>query len=142
MSLTRIAVQGSWDYTFDPDKFLNVEIMAIEHVTGMTGMEWQDGLNRGSITAVTALLWILIKRHDDPTVKFDEIVFQASDVWLGASDEQTPWDEQLDSEGKADSPEPSPETGSQTPTTSMSSDSLFILDSDPGRQNDSPIPSI
>lgn len=131
-SLMRIIVHGSWDFKFNPDNFLNVEIMAIERHLGVTGMEWQDLLNRGSLGAATGLLYILIKRHEDPQVVFSDITFEASNLWMGGAAEKTPFDEP-EPEGKDGSGEPSPENESQTGTQNIGSDSSPIQTSDSDR---------
>lgn len=133
--LMRIVVRGSWDFKFDPDKFLNVEIMAVERHLGVTGLEWQDLLNRGSVGAATGLLYILIKRYENPQIVFTDIVFEASDIWIGGAAETAPF-ENPDPVGKSDSGEPSPENESQTGTTSTDSDSspTLISGSDRGNQ--------
>jgi hypothetical protein len=69
-------------YTFDPGKFLNVELIAIERATGLTALGLQDGLNNGSMLAATALIWTLRKRHENPQLTFDEVVFNTETFGL------------------------------------------------------------
>lgn len=121
-------------YEFDPNRFLNTELMAIEKATdGMTAVEWQSGLNRGSMTAATALIWILRRRRADPSpsgvglIRFDEVVFDAETLDMTVEDED---------EGKGSPPEGSSDTTpadpSSAPTTTTSSPSSTDGDSDPG----------
>lgn len=76
----------SWP--FNPKKLMNAEAEAIERQTGMTFSEWEDRVTRGSITATHALLWVLLKR-DVPTLKYDEVVFNASEVALLLDDDES-----------------------------------------------------
>jgi hypothetical protein len=92
---------GNRQYTFDPNTFLNVELIAVERFTGMNAFKFQNGLNEGSFLAATALVWILEKRQGN-ILAFDAIEFPAT------SFEITPED---DVEVKASSPE----TYSDTP---------------------------
>ena len=133
-NLMRIIVKDSWDFKFNPDRFLNVEIMAVEKNLGVTGMEWQDLLNRGSIGAATALLYIMIKRHENPQIVFSDIRFEASNLWVGGAAEKTPFDDP-DPEGKDESGEPSPVTEYANAMTNTASDSSLTLTSgsDPGK---------
>lgn len=73
---------GGKTFTFDPNKFLNTELIAVERATGFSAIEFQDGLNRGSMMAATALLWILQKRHVDPTIQFDDVEFDSATLLL------------------------------------------------------------
>lgn len=116
--MARVEVDGK-TYGFDPERFLNVELMAIERVTGMTSLAWQNALNEGSMLAATALVWILQKRHDDPALQFDDVVFESSSLSLHA-----------DAESPKDSSPTTPEPGSSP--SPMSSDSSTGGDSAPG----------
>lgn len=60
----------SW--TFDPEKMKSSEIMAIEKLTGLTYAEWADAAERGSITAVHALLFVLLRR-DRPQLDASQV---------------------------------------------------------------------
>lgn len=60
----------SW--AFDPDKMKSSELIAIEDATGWTAAEWGDAAERGSIKAVHALLWVMLRR-DRPTLTLDQV---------------------------------------------------------------------
>ena len=60
---------------FDTERITNVEGMAIERVTGMLFGEWGELLNKGSMLAITALVWIIRKRQDPP-LRFDDVLFE------------------------------------------------------------------
>jgi hypothetical protein len=60
----------SWD--FDPDKMKSSELIAIEEATGWTAAEWGDAAERGSVKAVNALLWVMLRR-DRPGLDLDQV---------------------------------------------------------------------
>ena len=76
-------------YPFNMQKFLNTELMAVELETGFTAEKFQDKLNEGSMIAITALIWILKKRHEDPTTKFSDVVFDTSTLDMVADPKET-----------------------------------------------------
>lgn len=110
---------GDQEYTFDGERMLNVEIMAIEKATNLTAAEWQDALSRGSMLAATALVWVIRKR-EEPTLAFDQVEFPAATLEIDLSDD----------EGK-DSPDGT-ESGSRTSSTTTSSPSPDSSESSPG----------
>jgi hypothetical protein len=75
-----------WD--FAPEKLMNPESEAIERVTKMTFGEWADAVTRGSVTAIHALLWVLLKRAD-PTLTYDAVQFSLSEVDFELTDEES-----------------------------------------------------
>jgi hypothetical protein len=80
LRLTLEQTGESWQ--FDGDRFLNVELMAIERETGLTASQFFRGLQTGSMLATTGLVWTLKKRHVDPQTQFDSLVFDAESVSL------------------------------------------------------------
>lgn len=87
---------GDKVYEFDQSRMMNVELNLIEREIGMTGMEWQDALNRGSSLAMTGLVWILERRYGpNPRVRFADIVFDPEEVDLLGEDGK-PWTESVD----------------------------------------------
>lgn len=75
-----------WD--FDSGKLMNVESEAIERVSKMTFGEWTDAVQRGSVTALHALLWVMLKRGE-PTLAYDAVQFNLSEVDFELSDEES-----------------------------------------------------
>jgi hypothetical protein len=135
---------GDETYEFDPDKFLSVELMAVERQTGFSAQEFMDRLNKVSMTAVTALFWLMRKRHKDPQSRFDDISFMSEELTL---DFRTPEEKAREEEVAAAAeamrnPPPEPESvpaptpigadPSPTPGTTTSSDSLPDSDFDLG----------
>lgn len=74
----------SWE--FSPDRLLSPEVMLIERQTGLTFAEWADALGRGSITALHAALWVLLRR-DVPDLDPEAVQFSMSDIDI-AEDEK------------------------------------------------------
>lgn len=74
---------------FDADKMKSVEMMAIERLTGLTYAEWAEAAERGSITAVHALLYVLLKR-DVPGLDPDEVQFTLDEIDMEADDTPAP----------------------------------------------------
>lgn len=68
-------------WEFKPNKLMSPESEAIERLTGWTFPEWQEYLDRGSVRAFHALLYVFMKR-DIPTLKYDEVQFSMSEVEL------------------------------------------------------------
>jgi hypothetical protein len=75
-----------WD--FAPEKLMNVESEAIERVTKMTYTEWAGAVERGSVTALHALLWVMLKRGE-PTLTYEAVQFSLSEVDFELSDEES-----------------------------------------------------
>lgn len=74
----------------EPDKMLSPEVMAIERLTQMTFAEWGDALGRGSITALHALLFVLLKR-EMPVLKPSDLSFSMDDIDIQPDeDEEAP----------------------------------------------------
>lgn len=82
-------------FEFDESHMTNVEGMAIERATGMLYGEWAEALQKGSMLAQTALVWVVKKRRE-PALRFDDVVFSSVEV-------ETP-------EGDASDPEPESES--------------------------------
>lgn len=111
-------------YSFDPRRFLNVEFIAIERETGLTSAGFQDGLNRGSVMAATALIWVLRKRHGRPC-EFDSIEYPANSFEISLEEGE---------EGKVGSTSPKP-------LAPDSSESLKVTASDSSGNSESALPN-
>ena len=99
-------------WTFDPNKFMNVELIAVERQIGMTSMEFQDGLNRGSVLAITALIWLMLKRHGMAT-PFDDIEFSSDEFDISPVPDSS---DPESTEGKSESSEQTGEESTQNAT--------------------------
>lgn len=95
---------------FDPGKLLNVEAIAIERKTGLTLMAVLAGMATGSMTAITAAVWVMRKRAN-PKLMFEQVVFNSGDYWLEDPDvvEETPLpgDDETSESGDPKAPEDS-----------------------------------
>lgn len=78
----------SW--TFEFEKMKSSELIAIEDSTGWTAAEWGDAAERGSIKAVNALLWVMLRR-DRPGLELDQVPdFDMSEIAFEAADKPAP----------------------------------------------------
>lgn len=69
------------EWVINLNKLPNVEAEEIERRTDMTYGEWGDALERNSMRALHALLFVLMRRST-PSLKWDQIVFSMSEVSL------------------------------------------------------------
>lgn len=79
--------ERSWEVHLE--RLLNVEVMAIERAVGMTVVEFGEALEKGSVTALTAIAWIL-RRREEPGLKFEDVQFELGDLgskWVGDEDD-------------------------------------------------------
>jgi hypothetical protein len=88
--MTRITFQPegadpqTWSYQWS--KLLSPECIAMEQATGMDyATELVPALVRGNMTALTALLWIHLRR-DQPDLRFDQVQFCLDDLKLEDDD--------------------------------------------------------
>jgi hypothetical protein len=76
-------------YAFDPNKLLNTEYIAIERAAQLTVSQLGAGLSNGSLTAVTAIVWVLRKR-DEPRLQFGEVLFTLDECEIEDPDDEVP----------------------------------------------------
>jgi hypothetical protein len=101
----RVTLAGqSW--VFSEDDTDNTDLIDIEDATGWTTAEWLDQIGRGSMRALTALVWHF-QRKDKPGLALVDVKFRAKDLGVEFLREG-------DGEGKA------PSAGSSTATSSPS----------------------
>jgi hypothetical protein len=74
----------SWE--FDPNKLMSPEAELIERLTGWTFKGWLEKLQDGSILALHALLYILLKRAD-PQLAFDDVTFSIAQIDMEYDDD-------------------------------------------------------
>ena len=84
-----ITVDGT-QYEFDQDKFMLSEATAIEKVCGCTFQEWGERLQKGSMEAIQALVWIVQKRVN-PELRFKDVDFPLASIEI-VEDEPDPTD--------------------------------------------------
>lgn len=75
----------SWP--FNPNKLMSPECEAIEKRTGMTFAEWQQAVTKGSVLAIHALLFVLLKRTD-PTLRWEAVQFCMAEVDFTLEDDE------------------------------------------------------
>lgn len=98
----RLIISGK-SYDVDPDRLLNTEAIAIEKETGLTVRDLIEGARRMSMLALTALVWVAMKR-ETPALRMSDVVFRLDD--LEAEDDQSDDEEVEDEEvgGQGDDP--------------------------------------
>lgn len=77
----KITVEGLV-YEWDQDEAENTDLIALESATGLTIAEWSDALARGSMTAVTALVWLLRRNHGEPDLALSDVKFRIGSLGL------------------------------------------------------------
>ena len=85
------ATPKSWD--FDPMRMLSAEVEVIERKTGMTFKQWNEALTEFSFTALHGLLFVYLKR-EIPTLKWEDVVFMASELDIEADDDEPTEDDE------------------------------------------------
>lgn len=97
MKVTIDGIEHEWDGSFSFK-----EGLAIEKVTGVTFSEWNDQLKRGSLLAMGALVWTILKR-DNPNLRFDDVDYDLASFSMSPEEESGV-------DPTAPSPEPEPAT--------------------------------
>lgn len=70
-------------FQFSPEKMTSFEAESIERETGLTWQEFGEKLQRNSVIAMRALLWVL-QRRVHPTLKLRDVSFAMSEVDIEA----------------------------------------------------------
>jgi len=78
-------VEKRWD--FDVNALMTDEAELIERHTKMTYGEWSNALNRGSMLAYRALLFVYLRR-DNRALKWADVQFRAGDVDIEYDDDE------------------------------------------------------
>ena len=80
---------GDKTWQFDIAKLTNREGMAVEKATGLTVQEWTQQIARGSMSALTALVWI-VRTRDEPSLAYDDVVFSLDELKVEEDPEPEP----------------------------------------------------
>lgn len=91
------------EHRFDARKFLTAEAINAEKVTGMSWAQIMINAQMGSVTALSAVLWLLRKRKD-PKLRYADVVFNTGDIEIFDPDSDERYAE----------PEPEPDGESET----------------------------
>lgn len=75
------------EWLVKPEKMANVEAEAIERVSGLRFPEWNEELRHARMSAVHALLWVLLRR-DIPGLKYEAVEFTAEEYELDFDDDE------------------------------------------------------
>lgn len=98
-------------YEVELGKLMNVELIAVEKMTGLALDPLLMGLAEKSLTATTALVWIMRKRQE-PRLKFDEVTFSLDEVLIEFPDLEDDEDEPAGDESAVPKAEPGESDGS------------------------------
>lgn len=74
-------------WTFEPEKLMSPERVAIEKQAGLTWGQWKAAFQEESVTAQHALVWVLVKRQH-PTVLPEAVSFCEADIEMRLSDDE------------------------------------------------------
>ncbi len=88
--LLRVSIDGTI-YEFNIRQTLNTEAIAIQKVTGYNYSEWLSKVDDNDFMAITALIWIILKRGGQTDLKFSDVKFTVEEwserEWVTDSDE-------------------------------------------------------
>jgi hypothetical protein len=103
----RIRINDTW-YDLDQRKLLNTEAIALQKITGKTFMQVAEAMKDGDIEALSALVWLAMKRAGSD-IRYSDLEFNLADVEIDEEgDEPDDSGEQAaDPTGAADAATPS-----------------------------------
>jgi hypothetical protein len=107
----RIRINDKW-YELDQRKLLNTEAIALQKITGKTFMQVAEAMKDGDIEALSALVWLAMKRGGSD-IRYSDLEFNLADVEIEEDDEEIATElaeleaEQADPTGAADAAMPS-----------------------------------
>lgn len=105
-------------YNLDFDQVSNVDVMALEDLTGITFAEWAGRLRQGNASArdATEIVWLARRQCGEPALAFTEVSFPLLSFSIEADEA-----DQASAEQPATGADPTP--GSPPPTGEPSSGS-------------------
>jgi hypothetical protein len=107
----RIRINDTW-YDLDQRKLLNTEAIALQKITGKTFMQVAEAMKDGDIEALSALVWLAMKRAGSD-IRYSDLEFNLADVEIDEDDKDIAEEmavieaEQGDPTGAADAATPS-----------------------------------
>lgn len=111
--ILRLTIDGV-QYDVDVMRILNTEAIAVQKVTGYGYDEWLNKCDEGDAEAITAMVWIAMKRKPDHhDLKFRDVTFPMREVWGGR--EYITDDIPEDADGDEAVPTPPAEAGQTEP---------------------------
>jgi hypothetical protein len=102
-------------WPFDPLRILTPEAELIEDRSGMTLAEWENAVARGSMRAIHAFVWVMMRR-DNRALEYDSVQFCLDEIEIVAEGE----DLEGDPKGTDSEKEASPIGGPSTSSDSLS----------------------
>lgn len=77
--LIKFDVNGE-PYEINTSTILNTEAIAAQKVTGMAYDDWLGAIDSGDVLAVSAFVWIAMKRRQ-PDLRFSDVEFPVYQTW-------------------------------------------------------------
>lgn len=82
----KVTIEGQV-YNFDRTLVRNKHYIVLERATGMTTGEWEQALEKGSVLAITGLVWLVLQQ-DGQSIDFGDVDFDPRQVDVDFSDEE------------------------------------------------------
>lgn len=122
----RITVEGR-TYQVDREGITNRELMVMERFTGLTSDEMALALERGSVVAATALVW-LARHREEPGLAVEDVEFRTAGLKVDDEPDPEPGKDPTPAAASAPNSTPtppgSPSTSGTTGTPSNGSPAL------------------
>ena len=129
----QLLVIGDEKILLDPGKLLLSEIIAAEKATQMTWPQIWVGVNRGHMTAIQVVVWLMRKRSN-PRIRLSDVEFSYEDFWVKDPDfDPEYWIPDGDDDELPDDTEPDTVPA---PDDDAEPDSEDPKDPEPGRPQD------
>lgn len=80
MGITLRFVVDEQQYEIDVTRILNTEAIAVQKVTGYGYDDWLSKCDDGDPMAVTAMVWIAMKRAN-PELRYSDVSFPMRETW-------------------------------------------------------------
>ncbi len=78
---------GRKTYTYEEEAVTTAEAILIEDETGLSWTEFKDAIQRNSVKAVVALVWVL-RLREEPGLPLEQVVFKLGDLDSDAVDSE------------------------------------------------------
>jgi hypothetical protein len=99
-------------FDFHVERLMSFEAEALEEAGGgqwETVHEWANKFDRGSMRAIRAALWIMLRRQQ-PTLRFSDLVVRVNELKVEEDPEPEPVGKGVPDDSATDSPSPPPDS--------------------------------
>jgi hypothetical protein len=103
-------------FDFHVERLMSFEAEALEEAGGEqweTVHEWANKFDRGSMRAIRAALWIMLRRQQ-PTLRFSDLVVRVNELKVEEDPEPEPVGKDEPEDSATDSPSPEPDSEAST----------------------------